>query len=234
MPMDLPSGLTFNEDDLALVRMLGQYGYVTRLPEPVKLKSGIMSRIYVLGRQDMTDHPDLVWAIGQRISRVVRQNTQPGDKRHCLIGVPYAGIAPAVAGSLVDHALHGNDPSTETICFRIMRHDKKDHGVHGGWVDGKYTPDMTFWPVDNVITDGGSKFVAAARMEEDGYPSHELPSLIFIDRQQGGVRRLHEAGFKRVVTAFNLLDLTHAYVQLGIWPADMADSVAEEIAAHQF
>jgi hypothetical protein len=44
---------------------------------------------------------------------------------------------------------------------------------------------------------------------------------------------MEKAGFKRIVVAFKLLDLTFAFGELGLWPKSAVKAVEEEIKAHQ-
>ena len=148
----------------------------------------------------------------------------------CLIGIPTAGTAFAQAAALASLG------STSIICHRIMRETLKGHGVHHAWVNGK--PDSMshcYWLIDNVATNGDSRLEAMRKFVEDGYPpKEETPCLIFVDRQQGAVRRLEQEGFKRVVVVYNLLDITFVLGELDLWPKSAVKSVEEEIHAHQF
>ena len=60
-----------------------------------------------------------------------------------------------------------------------------------------------------------------------------MPSFVLVDRQQGGIQNMEKAGFKRIVVAFKLLDLTFAFGELGLWPKSAVKAVEEEIKAHQ-
>ena len=61
-----------------------------------------------------------------------------------------------------------------------------------------------------------------------------MPCLIAVDRQQGGVERMEQHGFKRIVVMYNLLDIAFAMSELDYWPKSVVKSVEEEIQAHQF
>jgi len=230
--MKVPSGAILNEKDIELLRLMAKHGFVKWSEEPFTLKSGITSHFYVLGREDLTDHPELLLAIGEKIAERVHEMTS-SNKQPCLIGIPIAGIALATAASLVD-AMKAKD-SSKAICYRIMRQKLKDHGAHKSWVDGR--PDFEqheYITIDNVITDGGSKIEAAERLEQDGYPSKEIKQIIFIDRQQGGPQRLVEHGFRRPEVIYNLLDITFVYRELELWSKEAINQIEEEIKAHQF
>ena len=233
--MKVPSGEIFSENDIELLKLMAKYGFVRWSEEQFKLKSGIMSHVYVFGREDLTDHPELLVAVGRKISeRVHKMIESSGDKRQpCLIGIPIAGIPLATAGSLYD-AVNNRNPA-KGICYRIMRQKLKAHGAHHNWIDGR--PDFKkhlYIAIDNVITDGGSKIEAAENFENDGYPAKELDQIIFIDREQGGPKLLMEKGFKKPEIIFKLLDITFVYKELGLWSPESIKKVEAEIAAHQF
>ena len=233
--MKVPSGEILNDKDIELLKLMAKYGFVRWSDEPFKLKSGIMSHVYVFGREDLTDHPELLIAVGRKISeRVWKIVKADGDKRQpCLIGIPMAGVALATAGSLFD-AINSKNPA-QAICYRIMRQKLKAHGAHHNWIDGR--PDFKehrYIYIDNVITDGGSKIEAAANFENDGYPAKELDQIIFIDREQGGPQLLVKQGFKTPEVIFKLLDITFVYKELGLWSPESVKKVEDEIAAHQF
>lgn len=234
--MRVPSGRTFNTDDLEILKLMAEYGFIRYSHTPFTLKSGIKSHVYVFGREDLTDHTDLEWLIGRRIAlevmRIFGRGPHPGSP--CLIGIPTAGTALAQAAAMVAYADNILVAPGKRICHRIMREGKKEHGVHHKWVNGDPSEFHTYWTVDNVVTDGQSKFEAAEKLEESGYPSKEMPSLILVDRQQGGIKRMEDAGFTRIYVIYNLLDICFALGELGLWPKQVVAQVEEEIKAHQF
>lgn len=239
-PVQVPSGATLYCNDIELLREASMVGSIVYRDKPFKLKSGVESNVYVFCRGDLTDNPILLAMCGHKIARTVIENTVEGDHQANLIGLPTAGTALAVAASMESVSMHRLDSSSPLIASRVMREQlKKSHGANNRWVNGEVNgpPDLnkfTFWPVDNVVTDGETKFEAAERFEQDGYPSKDMPQLIFVDRQQGAVARLEAAGFKRVVVCYYLLDITYVYGELGIWPKNVVKLVEKEIAAHQF
>jgi len=233
--MELPSGRKYDGSDLALVRMMAEYGMIQWSNDPFKLNSGIYSNVYVFGREDLTDHPDFEWKVGLKSGRLVQRHSLPSDNQPCLIGIPTAGTAIANAAALVSHRnnilINGHE-----ICHRVMRETlKRKHGVHPKWVNGNSDPNRhTYWSVDNVVTNADSKFTANERLQESGYPVEDMPSFVYVDRQQGGIQRMEKAGIKRIVIAYYLLDLTYAFGELRLWPKDTIKAVEDEIAAHQF
>lgn len=230
--ISVPSGQNFNGADVDLVKAMATYGFIRYSATPFKLKSGILSHVYVFGREDLTDHPDLVALVGKKIASSVWQSRME-NKQPCLIGLPMAGLvlAQAAAAASLDHRRRGDLP---LICHRVMRQQLKQHGANQTWVDGKPDHDRhEYWLIDNVATDGATKIEAIPKLEQEGYRPHEMPALIFVDRQQGAKTRLLQAGFPAVVSCFNLLDLTYAMGELGEWPKDTVKAVEDEIQQHQ-
>lgn len=233
--MKVPSGEIFSDEDIELLKLMAKHGFVSWNEEPIKLKSGVMSHVYIRGREDLTDHPDLLVAVGRKVSEKVHHMMErDNDKRQpCLIGIPVAGIPLATAGSLFD-ATHSKN-LTQAICYRIMRQKIKEHGANHNWVDGK--PDFEkhrYIAIDNVITDGGSKFEAVEKFNNDGYRGKDLDQIIFIDRGQGGPEALVKKGLKAPEIIFKLSDITFVYKKLNLWPPESIKKVEDEIAAHQF
>lgn len=232
--MQVPSGQVFQELDLEFLTLAANYGFIQLRDEPIKLNSGVMSRVYVSGREDITDNPKFEWIVGRKIARLVAENSLPDDKQPCLIGIPTAGTSLAQAAAMVSLGEHILTGRGYYICHRAMRENLKEYGLRPKWVNGYPQPDLhTYWSVDNVITDGQSKFEANDRLRASGYPVDDMPSLVFVDRQQGGIQNMEKAGFGRIVVAYLLLDIVFAFGELGFWPKEAVRAVEEEIKAHQ-
>ena len=237
--MELPSGQVLDGFDRRVLEMFAQYGFIRWSAQPFRLKSGVESHVYVFGREDLTDHQDLVWGIGRKIADLVLQDAdrRKDPRQQCLIGLPTAGTALAQAAAMVNWS---NERyrfpelvNSVRIAFRIMREALKTHGAHPDWVNGKPQPAQTYWTVDNVVTDGGTKLEAREKLRESGYPVADMPALVLVDRQQGGIKRMEQAGFANIVVVYRLLDLTFAFRELGLWPEEAVRAVEEEIRAHQ-
>ena len=233
--LQVPSGLIFNQQDLFLLEVMNDCGFIQQSEKPFRLKSGIESRVYVQGRNDVTDNPQLGWLIGQKTAEIIIANTGQDNRAPCAIGIPTAGNSIASAASLV---AYNNDMVTESgeyISYRIMRETVKAHGAGANeWVNGKFDQDHVYWFIDNVVTDCGTKIEAADKLISSGYPALESPWLIFVDRQQGGIARMTAHGFRQIHVAYNLLDITYAMGEIGEWPKELVTLVEAEIAAHQF
>lgn len=229
--MQVPSGAVYERQDLAILLEMAKCGFVRHSEIPIKFKSGILSNVYVFGREDLTDNPQLEWLAGAKIASIVYDNTHD-TRQPCLIGIPTAGNALAQAAAMVSFQLHR---LWLPIAHRVMREQLKQHGAHSTWVNGR--PDLgrqQYWMVDNVATNGKSKQEAAEKLEADGYPAKQMPCLIWIDRQQGAVPRLKAAGFEQVIVVYNLLDITYAFGVMGLWPKSAVTAVEKEIKAYQF
>lgn len=233
--MLIPSGAVYDTLDLTILALMKSYGFIEYSKEGFTLKSGIHSNVYVQGRNDVTDNPNLGWLLGRKIARIVVANRPPDGLQPCLIFVPTAGTSLAAAASLVSYQEGIRTPNGLYISYRIMREVVKDYGAGAtNWVNGEFDDYHTFWGGDNVVTDSRSKIEAADKLTESGYPALEMPWLIVVDRQQGGIRRMEEHGFKRIVVVYNLLDIAFAMGELTLWPKEVVGQVEEEIKAHQF
>ncbi|HLC44679.1 MAG: hypothetical protein A2722_01775 [Candidatus Doudnabacteria bacterium RIFCSPHIGHO2_01_FULL_50_11] len=236
--MQTPSGAVYTHDDLELLKEMATSHFITLSDKPYLLNSGIESRFYVHGRQDLTDHPRLVWMVGEKIATLIAKQTLRADGQPCLIGIPTVGNSFAQAASMVAFREGIEMPNGKRLCYRVMREVRKDHGPHRGWVNGEPDSGQTYWLVDNTLTDGKSKLAATAKLRQDKYPCGSdhpdtYPCLIWIDRQQGGLEKLKAAGFTRLVVAYNLLDVVYAYAELRLWARKSVRMVAEEIRQHK-
>jgi orotate phosphoribosyltransferase len=219
MPRQIEGNATFQR----LVRDLLHAGFITWSDDPFTLKSGVRSHVYVNGRNDLTERPLLLREVGRAIGELALEHCPP-SKQLCLIGIPTAGSALAQAGSFCF-------PSK--IIFRPMRSVKKGHGKEHAWVDGAPSDQHAYMTVDNVITDGKSKFETIDRLREDGYPVDDMIHLVLVDRDQGGSRVLEDAGV-RLESVFSLLGLARYFASMGLWSSEQADQVRKEVEAHQF
>jgi len=229
-------------NDWEIARLMGLYAFVEWKNEVVTLRSGRKTHVYVKGRNDFTDHPDLMWFVGRKLAELVRENSQHNESA-CLIGLPAAGAAFSQAATMVAWAekirtcVYG-PPGREVISYRLMREVPKKHGLHQKWIAGDYDSSKTFWRVDNTVTDGGTKLDFESKFADDGYPTihtnpDQAPFLILVDRQQGGIQRMKDLGATRVVRAYDLLDLVSVFKEIGVWSEAQRAAVEQEIAQNQ-
>ena len=140
-----------------------------------KLKSGALSPFYV-DLRTIISYPEILQAVARRILEIIRPL-----HFHRVAGIPYAGLPIATAVSLA-----GNIP------LLYARKEAKDYGTKRV-IEGKFTPGEVVVLIDDVITDGASKFEAAEPLIQAGLTVRDF--AIFLDREQGGADRLHEQGY---------------------------------------
>jgi uridine monophosphate synthetase len=139
------------------------------------LKSGARSPFYVDLRV-IISHPPVLQAVARSILDLLAPLTF-----HRIAGIPYAGLPIATAVSLA-----GRFPLV------YARKETKDYGTKR-IVEGKFVPGETVVVIDDVITDGVSKFEAAEPLQQAGLVVKDF--AIFLDREQGGRERLREKGY---------------------------------------
>jgi len=154
-------------DDLYAIQAL-KFGEFT-------LKSGALSPFYVDLRV-IISHPPILRAIAQRILDLLAPLTFQR-----IAGIPYAGLPIATAVSLA-----GNLPMI------YARKEAKDYGTKRV-IEGAFAAGETVVLIDDVITDGASKFEAAEPLAQAGLVVKDF--AIFLDREQGGGDRLRDKGY---------------------------------------
>jgi orotate phosphoribosyltransferase len=234
--MDLitPSGTVFGWPEIDLLRGMAQHQMLAWTETPFTLKSGIESHVYFYGRNDLTDNPEFGAACGKYIGKKLSGILADDTRQPILIGVPTAGNGFAASVTHYDPRTFGRHRPG----FRVMREKVKQHGAAGQkgfWVNGR--PDTkrhAYATIENVVTSGESLDTALTNIESDGYPVWDMPHFVFMDREQGGVKKLRDKGYNLHVL-FGLLDTSWAFMKLNIsgWDAARVAAVEAEIKAHQ-
>lgn len=209
-----------------LLKEMHKAGVVRISDTPIELKAGGRSRVYVYGRNDVTENEYLLKTFADYIGNFAVQESPPSAGRIIFLGAQTAGTPYAVAAGLRISFLG------VTLGSRMMRTTPKKYGAHQSWVDGQYTPDDFYVVVDNVITDGATKLEVIDQLVESGYVADELYHLVLIDRQQGGIKRLRALGH-RIDAIFDLLDICEAFGMLELWTPAEVQLVRDEIASLQ-
>ncbi len=178
-----------------------------------RLKSGVLSPFYVDLRV-IISYPPILQAVAGRILALL------GPLQFQRIaGIPYAGLPIATAVSVA-----GNLP------LIYARKEAKDYGTRKV-IEGKFEPGETVVLIDDVITDGASKFEAAEPLLQAGLRVKDF--AIFLDREQGGAERLREKGYA-LHSALKISNvLTHLH-ETGVLGLDQMARCREFIAQVRF
>ena len=160
-------------DHATLVRRLFEIGAI-RFGE-FTLKSGMKSPFYIDLRV-VISFPDVLENIGRLMAAEV---TRCGADR--IAGIPYAGLPLAVAASLA-----------AKLPLIYPRREEKGYGTKRR-IEGVFTAGERVVLIDDIITDGASKFEAIEPLEGAGLVVKDL--VILIDREQGGRELLTAKGY---------------------------------------
>jgi uridine monophosphate synthetase len=157
----------------ALIHRLFEIGAI-RFGE-FTLKSGIRSPFYVDLRV-VISFPDVLERIGVLLAAEARRC---GADR--IAGIPYSGLPLAVAASLAGQ-----------LPLIYPRREEKEYGTRRR-IEGLFTPGERVVLIDDIITDGASKFEAIRPLEAAGLVVRDL--VVLIDREQGGRELLAARGY---------------------------------------
>ncbi len=176
------------------------------------LASGMESPFYIDLRL-LVSRPRVLAQAARAYARLLRQI--PHDR---IAGVPYAALP---IGAAV--ALAANAP------LIYPRKEAKQHGL-GKDIEGQWRPGDRVVIIEDLITSGGSTIRTAARLRAAGLVVEDV--IVLIDREQGGVENLAEAGI-RAHSVFPLHTLLDALVEQGRLAPDVRAAVLDFVAQHR-
>lgn len=152
----------------------------------------------------------------RQIAKLIDQEIQADQARRkprladfaAVAGVPMGGLHLATAFSLVS--------DTPLVYVRPNGDDEQ--------IEGRIIPGQTILVIDDLMTGGSSIERTARALEQAGAAVRD--AIVLIDREQGGIERLHERGY-RVMPILNLRTMLTYYYESGmIEPRDYRAAIS--------
>ncbi|QVE48687.1 orotate phosphoribosyltransferase [Chlamydia crocodili] len=155
------------------------------------LSDGQQTPIYVDMRL-VISCPDVLQTIASLIWRL-----RPSFNSSLLCGVPYTALALATCISLKYNI-------SMVLRRKELKYPNQEDRIK---VEGLFSPGQTCLVINDVIASGRSILDTAKALEDEGLNVRE--SLVFLDRQVGGIDALKEAGIK-LRSVFTLEELVRS------------------------
>lgn len=140
-----------------------------------KIKSGRISPYY-LDLRFLCSYPEVLKKVAKAYSIILAK-----IKHDIIAGIPYTGIPIATAISLLFN---------ERMIF--TRKEAKDHGT-ARMIEGVFKPKERVVLIDDVISDGASKFETITPLKNEGLIIKDI--IVLLDRGQGGPLIMKKNGY---------------------------------------
>ena len=173
-----------NDDELR--RAIRRHAY---LEGEFVLRSGRTSKYY-LDKYRFETQPDVLRALGERISAVVREHADGAAR---IAGPELGAVALAAAASLASG-----------LPFLIVRKEAKGYGTDNR-LEGVFEAGESVCLVEDVVTSGGAAISAVEALREAGLRCET--AVCVVDREEGGVDELarHAVRLRPLFTASDVL-----------------------------
>jgi uridine monophosphate synthetase len=168
------------------------------------LKNGDLSPIYIDLRESIS-YPPLLKAIAEQLWKKI--GSKKFDK---ICGVPYTALPLASYLSIA-----------YDIPMVMRRKEQKDHGTKK-IIEGVFSTGQVCLILEDLITSGASILETISPIEEAGMKVHDV--AVFLDRQQGGCKRLEGKGYRvhSATTLSEMLKILHSNQRLD---SEMRDKI---------
>lgn len=232
-PLKGPSGRTLTYADFALIREIEAIRMVAWSEKDIPFHSGFLSRVYVQGRNDLSNKPSSLRRVCVRIKEAVEALPFTHGPQKCLIGIPTAGTQLAQGVSMLsdfEEVLHMRPSRVPPICFSSLRSKLKNHGKDGEkWIGDADLSSFSYITLENVVSTAAGMLEHFEHLEGEGYPVKEMHHVVFADWELGGMETLHARGIRHVHTLYVMRDVMAALVHMGVWPQERRDEMERRI-----
>jgi len=175
-----------------------------------QLKNGLLSPIYIDLRM-IISYPEFLAQIAALMWEQVAH-----QQFNCVCGVPYTALPIATVLSL-----------KYNLPMVMRRKEAKEYGTKK-IIEGVFEKGQRCLVLEDLITSGSSLFETIAPLEQEGLTVADI--VVFLDRSQGGKKRIEEKGY-RLHSVLDMNDLLTA-LQERIGP-DVIRQVKDFLADNQ-